>query len=275
MPTSRSLKRNAKAAPPPPRRRLVVCLVFIALLAVLIVTAILIPASQIARLLPPSIHADDFSGSLWHGSAGRITLEGKEAGAIEWHLHPGSLLNLTVSAQVHWVMVGFVADASADLDRHGLSARDVQGSGPIEDLRSVGIANGWKGAINFKFSEVRLAFDNGPLRVLAVVGELQVDNLSSPQIANGSDLGSYVLRLPSGAVKPGGDASAELADTGGPLQLQATVDFSSKDNTGILSGTLKERPEASAALRAQLENLTQLHARDAQGRIPVDLEITL
>jgi hypothetical protein len=43
----------------------------------------------------------------------------------------------------------------------------------------------------------------------------------------------------------------------------------------MLSGTVKERSDAPPALRSQLANLTQLHPRDDQGRIPVELEFTL
>jgi hypothetical protein len=42
----------------------------------------------------------------------------------------------------------------------------------------------------------------------------------------------------------------------------------------MLSGTLKERPDAPAALRSDLEGVVQLRGRDPQGRIPVDLEFT-
>jgi hypothetical protein len=42
----------------------------------------------------------------------------------------------------------------------------------------------------------------------------------------------------------------------------------------MLSGTLKERPEASLSLRNQLSSLSQLRPRDAAGRFPVELEFT-
>ena len=81
--------------------------------------------------------------------------------------------------------------------------------------------------------------------------------------------------MANGAITPDADASAELTDTGGPLAVQAVLHFSAKDHTGLLSGTVKERPDAPPALRKQLESLEQLHARDAEGRIPVELEFTL
>ena len=94
-------------------------------------------------------------------------------------------------------------------------------------------------------------------------------------MADGESLGGYVLHVADGAITPDADATAELNDTGGPLQVEAVIHFSAKEHTGLLSGTLKERPGAPAALLDQLRQLEQMHARDARGRIPVDLEFTL
>jgi hypothetical protein len=57
--------------------------------------------------------------------------------------------------------------------------------------------------------------------------------------------------------------------------VQTLIHYSPSERTGTLSGTLKERPDAPAELRSQLENLSQLRGRDSQGRIPVDLEFRL
>ena len=56
--------------------------------------------------------------------------------------------------------------------------------------------------------------------------------------------------------------------------MNATLQLSMKTRSGIFSGTVKERQDMPPALRSQLDNLAQLHARDAQGRFPVDLEFT-
>jgi hypothetical protein len=58
------------------------------------------------------------------------------------------------------------------------------------------------------------------------------------------------------------------------VELRAQLRFSPATRTGMLSGTLKEGPDASADLRNQLSSLAQMHARDASGRFPVDLEFT-
>ncbi len=252
-------------------------LILVAVLAVMVVGVIALPASLVRHFLPPFIGAEDFSGSLWHGSASRVTLDSRDAGAIEWRLHPKGLLALTVSADLHWVKVGFVADAAVELDRRGLSARDLQGGGPLEDIADLGVASGWHGAGSFDFRTLKIGFADsaGHLDIRAAVGELRVAHLASPRVANGADLGGYVLRLADGAITPNADMSGELSDTGGPLAVQATIHFSAQDHTGMLSGTVKERADASAELRGQLDGLAQLHARDAQGRLPVELEFSL
>lgn len=276
---------SPKPATEPPRGRFAGPLIAVAVLAVLTVAVVALPASLLTHFLPPTIRADDFSGSLWHGSAGRIDVAagpgaagGRAAGAVEWHVHPWSLLRLTLAVDLHWVKGAFVADAAADIDRHGVLAHDLAGAGPLDDLADLGIAAGWQGTSDFHFSTVKIAFDGGASRavtVLAAVGDVHVANLSSPQIAGGTDLGGYAMHVADGAITPDADATAELTDTGGPLELHAAIHFSAKDHTGLLSGTVRERADAPAALRKELENLTQMHARDAQGRIPVELEFTL
>jgi hypothetical protein len=106
------------------------------------------------------------------------------------------------------------------------------------------------------------------------VGEIDVADVSSPQVARGSDIGSYALTFDDVAVTAGGDARAALVDKGGPLSLDASITLTPQARTGMLSGTVKERADASPALRKDLDDVGQLHARDAQGRIPIDLEFT-
>ncbi len=229
-----------------------------------------VPASVVTRFLPPEVHAEDFSGSIWHGSAGKISVDAHDAGALEWRLHPAALLGMQVSADVHWVKVAFVVDAAVNVDRQGFSAHAVKGGGPIEDLRDFGVASGWRGMADIDFSELK----SDLVKPLAAVGDIKVSNLTSAQIAQGADLGGYDLRLAAGAVAADGSMTAQLTDTGGPLDVKAVISLSAKERTGILTGTLRERPEATAALRSDLEGIVQLRGRDPQGRIPVDLEFT-
>lgn len=278
MPTSRSPKRGIRSPRPPveaKRPRFVLPIVLIAVLAVLSVAVIALPAALVARFLPPFISMEDFSGSLWHGSAGRIAVNGRDAGAAEWHLHPWSLMRLTVSADLHWVKVGFVADGSAEVKRESFALHNVEADGPVEDLADLGVAPGWHGLVSFKFSELKGLFAGGAVTLASAVGDVSVSKLANPQIADGADLGGYVLHMVDGAVSSTADATAELSDTGGPLEVHAIIHFAAKDRTGTLSGTVRDRPGAPAALMAQIDTLTQLHPRDSQGRVPVELEFTL
>ncbi len=267
MPASRSPSRDAK---PAPRSRSYWPLVLIGLAAVLAVIISAMPASLVTRFLPPGVRAEDFSGSIWHGSAGKISVNARDAGALEWRLRPAALLGMQVSADVHWVKVGFVVDAAVNIDRQGVSAHAVKGGGPIEDLRDFGVAAGWRGTADINFSELK----SDLVKPLGAVGDIKVSNLTSPQIAQGTDLGGYDLQLAAGAVAADGSMTAQLTDTGGPLDVKAVISLSSKERTGILTGTLRERPEAPAVLRSDLEGIVQLRGRDPQGRIPVDLEFT-
>jgi hypothetical protein len=262
------------------RSRLLAPLIVMTLLAALCVGVIALPASVAGRFLPQSIVAQDFSGTLWHGSAGSVSVDARNAGAVEWRLHPASLLMLGVAADLHWVKTGFVADAAVEADSHGVTMRNLTGGGPIEDLHELGLAEGWRGVASFKFSELSMAFGRSAAGTDAVtlksaVGDLNLSNLATPRLAGGGDLGGYALHAADAAITPGGDASAEITDTGGPLEVQATVHLSADLHTGMLSGTVRPRADAAPALRAELDNLAQLHAHDAEGWIPVDLEFTL
>jgi Type II secretion system (T2SS), protein N len=244
------------------------------LLGVVAVTAVIVaalPASVVRHFLPPSVHAEDFSGSIWHGSTGKLSIGERQAGALEWQVHPGALFGMAVAANLHWVKVGFVIDAAITVNRTGLVARDVKGGGPIEDLSDLGVAPGWRGTAYVNFSEFKSDFT----QLKSAVGDLKVAHVTSAQFGEGADLGSYDLVLPEGAIGSDGNLTAQLTDAGGPLDVQGVVQFSPAERTGSLSGTVKERSGVPPALHEQLRNLAQLHAPDGQGRTPVDVEFTL
>src|SRR5260221_7850204 len=275
MPISRSPTRSTRPHAETRRSRFVLPVILIVVLAVLSVAVVAVPAALVTRFLPPFISAGDFSGSLWHGSAGRITVNGGDAGPVEWRLNPWSLMRLTVSADLHWVKVGFVADGSADVNREGFALHDVEGDGPVQDLADMSVAVGWRGMASFKFTKVKGVFAGGAATLVSAVGDVSVSKLAYPQIADGVDLGGYVLHVVDGTITPNADATAELSDTGRPLEVRATIRFTPKDHTGPPSRTGKQPPGAPPALLAQVDNLTLLHPRDGQGRVPVELEFTL
>jgi len=234
-----------------------------------------LPASMAARFLPAAVHAEDFSGSVWHGSAGKIAIYARDAGAIEWRVHPADLLHLHIVADLHWVKRGFVLDGAVDADRSALRASNIQGGGPIEDLADLGVSQGWRGIAEVHVRELIVGISGASASLQSAVGELAVTNVAAPLVAEGADLGGYALLFADPAIQAGSDVTAELKDTEGPLAVEAMIRISVKDRRGTLSGTLQERTAAVPALRQLLDDLSHLHARDAQGRIPVDVEFTL
>jgi len=246
----------------------------IALVAVLAVVITALPASLANKFLPAGVQAEDFSGTLWHGSAGRITIGGRDAGALEWRLHPLGLFKLRLDADLHWVKGGFVVDGVAAVGRSDLQASDLHGGGSIADLSSLGVAPGWRGLAQVGIRRIS-ADVSGPVPSLrSAVGEIDVSDVSSPQVAAGSDLGSYALTFDDATLSADGEARATLVDRGGPLSLDASLTFMPKTRTAMLAGTAKEREDAPPALRKELDNVAQLRPRDALGRIPIDLEFT-
>jgi hypothetical protein len=242
-------------------------------LAVIVVVVCVLPASMIARFLPSTVQAEDFSGSVWHGSAGRITANGRPVGALEWNIHPLALLRLHLVTDLHWVKGGFVLDGLANLARGRLAASDISGGGPIQDLRDFGLGAGWRGNAAVHIVELTADLSAAGAALASAAGDVTVSDVSSMQVASGANLGGYELHFQP-AQASGAGMSAVLADTGGPLAVNATIELSMKARSGLFSGTVKERPDASPALRGELDNLAQLHARDSQGRLPVDLEFT-
>ncbi len=276
MPTSPSLRRGAKRAAPPvaPARSLWPRIALIGVLAVLVVVIAVLPASLANKFLPAAVRAEDFSGTLWHGSAGRIRVAGRDAGALEWHLHPLALFKLRLDADLHWVKGSFVVDGAAAVSRSDFQASDLRGGGPIADLSTFGVAPGWHGLAEIRIRHIAADLAGPSPSLRAAVGEIDVSDVSSPQLAGGSDIGSYALTFDDASLPANGEARAALVDKGGPLSLDASITLTPQSRTGMLTGTVKERAEAPPALRKELDNVAQLHARDAQGRIPIDLEFT-
>jgi hypothetical protein len=245
-------------------------------LAVIVVVVCVLPASLVTRFLPPAVQADEFSGSIWHGSAGHITVSGRPAGALEWNIHPSALLRTHLVMDLHWVKGGFVLDGSADCTRVHLAASGLTGGGPLADLEDFGVGAGWRGTARVNIRELSADLSGSAVTPASAIGDITVSDVSSREVASGTNLGGYDLRFndPSPASGPAG-MSATLTDTGvGPLAVNATLQLSMTARTGLFSGTVRERPGIPPALRTQMDNLAQLHARDAEGRLPVDLEFT-
>ncbi len=271
MSPSRSPVTKADSDRSKPSRRSVAALVVIGLLALAAAGLIAMPASLMTHFLPAFVNADDLSGSVWHGAVGKLSINGRELGGAEWRLHPAALWRFAVAGDLHWVKSGFQLAGEFEIDRHGVELRDVSGGGPVEDLHDLGVPAGWQGIADIKIIRFTGEFNpGGGFTPLTADGEIHVGNLSSKLIAGGVNLGQYVLRTRDKA--PDGALVGQVNDEGGPLEVSAVVQLSPKDHNGTLAGTLKERAEIPAALEEEIQNLAQMRGRDAQKRVPIDVE---
>jgi hypothetical protein len=228
------------------------------------------PASLATQFLPPRVHADGLTGTLWHGSTERLSFDGRRAGALEWQLHPAAMLGLRIDASVQWALGAFSAHGVAAIGRSGMTVTALRGGGPIEDLASLGVPAGWHGTGDIEIERAATDFS----RITALTARVSVTDLAATQVARGAPLGNYVLNFPSDAVDARGTLVGSLDDAGGPLAVHGTLSLSPFEHTGTLSATLRERPDASDALRSELEQLASMRGRDRDGRIPVDLELS-
>jgi hypothetical protein len=272
MPASRSTKRSidGRDQPPPARARSYWLLIPIVALVALVVLVTALPASAIKAFLPPTVSADDFSGSLWHGASGKVRIAGRDAGALEWRLTPEALLHGTLDLDLHWAHQGFGLDAHAAIERGGAKLTNLHGGGPFEDLHDIGLPGAWRGTAEIDFPSVTTDY----VRLLSAEGELKVSHAAAPQLADGAELGSYVLELRPRAIDANGTITAQVRDIGGPLRLEATVVLMPAQHSGTMNGTLRETGVAAPALAKEIAGLAQLRGRDAQGRVPIDLEFS-
>lgn len=262
MPASPSIRKNSRRSYALPAAIGAIALLFVLLLA--------LPASLAGRLLPASVSASDYSGSFWHGAAGRLSVAGKDCGAIEWQLHPAALLHLKLGLDVHWVKADFALAANGRLGLGGFEADAVSGGGPLQDLETLTGLSGWHATVAVAFDHVSAAFD----RLLALHGEIALSDLRVATIGNDIDLGAYVIHFDPPPPDLEGALAGQIRDTAGPLEVQAELTLTPQQHLSTLTGTARERASAPPALRAALQDLSQLRPRDAQGRIPLDIEFS-
>ena len=256
MPPSRSPRRTPK---PPEPIRLLRPIIAIGVVAVVGFVLLVLPASLVARFLPPQILAEDFSGTLWHGSAGKLTVNSRNAGACEWHIHPLALLALALDADIHWVQ-----------DFRGGRCQRARGSSWLSCAKHPR-QRSHRGIAGFRLC-ARLAgqcrLQSHPCRRRlsgnspALAGTVDVNALHSLGIAAGADLGNYQMRLPPDALsrgrRPHGDhrRSGWPAGAAGPGALR----------TGYPYGTFNRHLEGTPRGERQLARSTPKPDADAGPR---------
>jgi len=270
MRTSPSRRRGTEPPAQAPRRFAYWPLIAIGALVAAGALIAALPAAVLLRALPSYLRAGDLSGTIWHGVAARIAVDGYDAGEIEWHLHPAALLHAALNLDVHWRDRSLWLDADAHIGRAGLRARRIRGGGPLADLGALAPVPGWTGDATVALSRLDADFS----RLTAIAGDIQLSNLASPTVAGGANLGNYLVHFDDAQAGSGEAPTAQISDAGGPLQVQATLTIDTRRRRGMLTGTLLARPGAAAQLRSAVAELAQIRGRDAAGRVPLDMEFT-
>ncbi len=182
-------------------------------LAALAVVISALPASIVTHFLPPSVHAEDFSGSVWHGSAGRITVAARDCRRARVAFASRRLAALESCRRI---ALGERRRSCSMAPPRSTAARlprpDLEGGGPIEDLRDLGLAPGWRGSAKIQVEELKAGRFRRPAPSLQRRGrhDQRVES-SSTQVAGGADLGGYLLRFADPAITPDSEATAGLS----------------------------------------------------------------
>jgi len=266
MPASPSTKIGAESG-----RRSYAWLIAAALLAALVFVVMALPASLALRFLPRDLQASEPSGTLWHGSVAQLSSHGRPLGAVEWRVHPASLLTGKLAASVRWVRQDVTVDGELTTSGKELIAKSLRGGGSLESLANLGLTRGWNGKLGIDIATFALA--EGKVR--AAAGEVHLDGLSSADFP-GVDFGGANLTFGPESVQSDGTALAQVSDSGsGVMQLSGTLALAPAQNLATFSGKLKERAPLPGLLQQKINELAQMRGRDAQGRIPLDIEFAL
>jgi hypothetical protein len=234
---------------------------FLGIAAFLLALLVVMPARWVGGLLPSSARCTAWSGTIWRGQCGQLTVAvpGQAPVTLEsagWKLHPLTLLRGRLAADVT------IADPRGDA-----SGRMEVGRGELLMLRAVsahaqldpqfpgGLPAGWRGRLEMQ----GLDLDWQANKLQRLAGEFSFLDLRDEQ---GHDIGSYRASFPAAAAPP---FNGQLADLGGPLELHATLALTA-DRNWSLNGTIAVRGGDTTGFRRYLE---ALGAPDASGRYPL------
>jgi len=191
----------------------------LALLLVLLVCFIArLPAALVARALPAKLSLASVQGSIWHGSASALGIDGMVAQEkLVWDLQPTQLLRGTLVWQLRSEHAGQPGSATLRLGLRQRELADVRLSLPLEPLTRFNptIAGVRLGGV-VHLESPRLA-RNAPLNA-----SLRLERVSSAMAAEPTLLGSYQLGIEADAA---GAGKLQASSLGGPLAIDGGGEF--------------------------------------------------
>lgn len=235
--------------------------------AFLVFLVAMVPATMLARRLPPEIALTGLDGTIWSGRASSASLRGHTLGALSWSCRPWPLLVLEWSCRLALEPAGGQVSASLSGDFHGesIEARDLGGQLPVAFFEGIVTPKGWTGQLHLDVATARIA---GGLPQDAD-GKIVVRGLKAPG-PGGALLGDFELTIGEGAVGTAA-LTGRLSDLGGPLHVRGTIELK-RDRSYFMSGEVSPGPGAGPAI---FDTLAFLGPPDQAGRRPFSIEGTL
>jgi general secretion pathway protein N len=239
--------------------------IILAVIGFVLVLIVRFPARWAAPLLPHGLHCQQLTGSLWSGGCSGLTASAGTLGDLSWDLHALQLLRARLELQFEMTNQGNYLDGTVAFGVGGaLHGRDVQLDLPLTSALVSSLPAGARARLRGKLARIEWSGKY----LSAVQGELTVEDLIGAQ---GQVFGSYQVTF---APDPGGATdtpSGEVHDTGGPLELEATLQLT-HDPGYVVQGRVAARPSASSTLTDELK---YLGSSDAAGRRSFSLQGTL
>lgn len=239
--------------------------IILAVTGFVLVLIALLPARWLGPLLPRAIHCQQLEGSAWRGSCAGLTTANGALGDLNWDAHLLQLLRGRLELQLDLANPGSTVHGVLDAGLGGsLRGRDVTFDLPLTSALVSSLPAGAHARLSGKL--VRIDW-NGKF-LAALEGELNILDFVSPQ---GQAFGSYQARFAPGTdAGAAGPVTGVVRDSGGPLELAATLQFT-HDPGYVLQGQVAARPSASTELA---DGLKYLGSPDAAGRRPFSLSGT-
>ncbi|HLS81820.1 MAG TPA: type II secretion system protein N [Steroidobacter sp.] len=243
-------------------------LVLLGLAAFLLFAVITAPARIVVRwFAPEALQLDGVSGTIWNGRAEALAIQGGRIGAVQWKLHPLSLLTARLSADVKVTRVdGFLQTRATAAPGGRILFEDLTGSLPLAALPRSVAPGGWRGSLHLRLAQLALE-DGWPLNAEGTVELVDLEQAARQPLAMGSYRVTFAENARSEDMLRGA-----LADLGGPLELSGELQLRAQDRSYLIEGLAAARPDAPAQLANTLQFLGE---PDAQGRRPISLAGTL
>jgi general secretion pathway protein N len=227
--------------------------------AFLITLLATIPASVIRFALPPTIKLGITSGTIWHGYADSLTVNGRPYGQLRWTLRP--LQSFLGRLVLEGELIRNDGQARGKIG-FGLGsrffARNLEINLPLAAVASGIGPPGWNGLVRAKLQSVDLA----PQTVPRVVGTIELRGLQAPP-PGGAAIGSYAVTFDPASASDG-NLVGQIKDLEGPMEVTGTATIAA-DRSYVIEGLVAPRADAPKAVT---DTLRFLGAPDAQGRRP-------